>query len=197
MSFLSAYVSLGVILPGDRYDSLPIHSAEGQKTLSDLVESQAVIMATRCVLDAEFKHFPCSTLACALLYQSRKDCGLEPAWCPELTALTGHDPFKHLIVRQILQMFEEEEEEEGVECGDDESPETRDSQSDCRAEQEADDCLLRATRDMSFTSPRTPTTTTGRGPSPTDLRTPLQNKENGKPALDETSPVSITNMALA
>ncbi len=144
-----------------------------------MIESQVVSLASRCILDTTFKPFQSSVIACAILFQVRRDCGIEPVWRSELTSLTFHDPYTNKYVRRVLVLLDAFREE---------VPESTSRSSDVSVDED----FLAATAAMSCMSPKP-----REAVSASDMCTPDQNKENNKPLDAELSPVSIANLVLA
>ncbi len=136
ISFLSAYMELGILRPGDiqlkKSSTSPISphkrmlgsSSSGRgspspmsspvyerNTNRELIkeELQATIkqLSNKCMLDVAFKPIQASAIATAILYYARKTCNIYPVWHEDLSHLTFHDPASSKSTMRALDLLEE------------------------------------------------------------------------------------------
>lgn len=101
LAFLCCYMSVGILCPSE----IASHSTNlsgghvEYKEVHRMLTKHATTLANLCILDMQFKAYPASLLAAAILYLSRRNVGLQDPWRPELSSLTSLDPvsFEHLV----------------------------------------------------------------------------------------------------
>ena len=103
MAFLSSYIVIGAVLPTDQYMGGMVEDASA---MEDRVKTQLHALATKCTLDVRFKGFKASDVAGAILYCTRRQVGIVPAWRTELTLITKVDPSVEGVVREIAAMID-------------------------------------------------------------------------------------------
>lgn len=89
MAFLSSYMELGLICEGDL------------RSCQNSLHHQIRSYASSAILDANFKSFKCSDVACAIIYISREDVDMNP-WPNQLTEITQNDPINQEVQQIIL-----------------------------------------------------------------------------------------------
>ena len=80
-------------------------STSSESTTSPF-EAALVSLATKCMLDHEFKPLPASAIATGILYFVRESQGCAPVWSPSLTRITGHDAPTSKSVQRVLQLLD-------------------------------------------------------------------------------------------
>lgn len=94
LGFLQLFDALGLVFPTDVFKSLgensSRHISHGMETIRILLNKQFTLLSTVCLLDSQFKSYPASLIACAVLYLARKRLGLE-AWPQILRENTRQD----------------------------------------------------------------------------------------------------------
>lgn len=165
VSFLSAYLAVGVVFHDDRFSPVAPSSSLSSITTASL-QSTMFELATKCILDSRFKCILASATACAILFYTRSSLGLLPVWRRELTLLTGHDPSTDAVVQHAILLLEQMLRES-------------DDDKDVASIIAAADAL----------------TLTVANAAPPPVITPDHcNKENNKPSIEtECSPISIVN----
>lgn len=93
LAFLSCYTCVGVVSPAE------VAAGVEFKEINSMVIKHASILANLCILDMQFKAYPASLVAAAILFLSRKNVGLAEPWRQELSQLTNSDPvsFLHIV----------------------------------------------------------------------------------------------------
>ena len=126
MAFLETYMSLGRALPPYQgagakstvpASDSPLRSSSGgspttpsaatadMSFYSPAFQNKIVSLAAACMFDYRYKGFKASAVACAILFFARQQSGVQPAWRPELTQITLHDPFSSKSVQAVLEML--------------------------------------------------------------------------------------------
>ena len=104
LAFLSCYTCVGVLCPSE-VAALNVQLGGGCvefKEINATVIKHASILANLCILDMQFKAYPASLVAAAILYLSRKNVGLLDPWSTVLSQLTSSDPVSFLhIVKEL------------------------------------------------------------------------------------------------
>eukprot|EP01038_Epipyxis_sp_PR26KG_P007578 gene7578-10326_t len=104
IAFICSYCVVGITNSNDSFsisDTL-LSCLELRKSF----ESQMITIATKCLLDIQFKPFQASILACAILFFVRRERKVQPVWRPSLTNLTMHDPFLCDGVVKVIHLLE-------------------------------------------------------------------------------------------
>lgn len=119
VSFLSCYSALGVVFPSDIWHNTESENSDlsvstksstkgtiNKEDLRNKLERDMFSLATKCVLNVKFKPMQGSIVACAIVFYCRSKRGVIPAWRPELTTLTFHDPYSSQKVQAALCLLE-------------------------------------------------------------------------------------------
>ena len=113
--FLCSFMVKGVIFESDvicRDNNQPAVSMRelspgGFREVDQQVEKLIKRYAGHCILDANFKSFIASDVACAIVFCARQQVGCEEPWDPKLLTHTGlrENPYESEEVRDIIRML--------------------------------------------------------------------------------------------
>lgn len=99
--FLASYLQAGIVFEDD------VWSASDEKESMALLSQEGFKMSTACILDASYKRFLASDVACAITYVLRRRFKIRPVWRVELGDLTQNDP-SAIETSEIIARLEEQ-----------------------------------------------------------------------------------------
>ena len=107
MAFVESYSCLINSLPQTVIDADDLYCFN-----SPVFQASVCTLASKCMLDHEFKALPSSAIATGILYFIRESTNIEPVWCPSLSRITGHDAPTSKSVQRVLQLLDNMTQEE-------------------------------------------------------------------------------------
>jgi hypothetical protein len=93
IAFLTVYTLQGAFRVG---------KGQLEEVEEGVAESTVNALASMAILDTRFKGIPASIVAAAIVYVTRSEMGMGPAWTPELTVLTEHDEHDFMDTVELL-----------------------------------------------------------------------------------------------
>lgn len=168
VSFLYSYLILGAVFEDDDVSQVDFNKQD----LDLEFEKKMVNLATKCILNSKFKSLHASSIACAIVFEVRRDLNILPHWRSELSALTSHDPNTNKSVLSALELIKEMK---------------SDNKFEVQADNNEPECSVEL-NNLSINQDEKPKDIV-------DMKTPdNNNKENKGIKESELSPVSIANL---